>query len=245
MVYLVTEINSFKNDTAWVDRFGERMIMQTPEDMLDPPPARVHSFAYLMQFTDGNRIDLTLFPVTRLKKLAPDSLSLLLLDKDGLVGPLAAASESDYLPKPPTPKAFSDCCNEFWWVCPYVAKGLWRTEILYAKSMLDGTLRVQLIKMLTWYVGIQTDFSCSTGKFGKYLNRYLEPELWSLLEKTYSDASYDHTWDSLLVMGDLFRLTANKIAGHFGFDYPNGDDERVIAHLQHVRVLPRGASEIY
>ena len=123
VVYLVTEVEPFKQDPTWINRFGERMILQLPDTMLDPPPDDGLSFAYLMQFADGNRIDLTLFPVTQLHDLEPDSLSRLLLDKDGRFEPFAPPSDRDYLPQPPTAKAFADCCNEFWWVCPYVAKG--------------------------------------------------------------------------------------------------------------------------
>src|SRR4051794_30190795 len=108
-----------------------------PETMRDPPLQNDCSFAYLMQFTDGNRIDLTLLPAARLNQLETDSLSLLLLDKDGLLQLFAPPSESDYLPRPPTAQAFSDGGNEFWWVCPGVAKGLWREEILYAKHIFD------------------------------------------------------------------------------------------------------------
>ena len=59
-----------------------------------------------------------------------------------------------------------------------------------------------------------------------------------MLLHTYSDADYDHTWDALFTMGDLFRRIAIPVAEHFGFTYPYGDDERVTAHLRHVRALP-------
>jgi aminoglycoside 6-adenylyltransferase len=245
VVYLVTDVAPFKNDHAWIDRYGERMILQMPEAMQDPPSSNDGSFVYLMQFADGNRIDLTLFPIARLNELERDSLSLLLLDKDGIIEPFTAPSESDYLPSPPSAKAFSDCCNEFWWVCPYVAKGLWREEIIYAKYMLDQVVRLQLMKMLTWHIGVKTEFSRNPGKHGKHFKQYLEPELWKVLEKTYSDASYEHTWDALHMMCELFRLTANQVAEHFGFDYPHRDDERVSAHLKHVRSLPKNAIEMY
>jgi aminoglycoside 6-adenylyltransferase len=149
IAYLVTNVDSFRADQHWIDRFGELMILQMPEAMGDPPPMKDGRFAYLMQFTDGNRIDLTLLPIAKLHEFKRDSLSLLLLDKDGIVEPFPAPSESDYLPKPPTAKAFFDCCNEFWWVCPYVAKGLWREEIVYAKYMLDQVVRAQLMQLLT------------------------------------------------------------------------------------------------
>ena len=245
IVYVVTDVASFKDDPDWIDRFGERMILQLPDEMEDPPPGPDDSFAYLMQFMDGNRIDLTLYPLAKLDKMGKDSLSLLLLDKDGIIEPFPPSNDSDYLPKPPTAKAFADYCNEFWWVCPYVAKGLWREEITYAKYMLDHYVRDQLMNMLTWYVGVKTGFSKSPGKLGKYLDQYLEPELWELLLKTYSDASSENTWDALETMCHLFRRTAIPVAEHFGYEYPVGDDERVSEHLSHVRFLPGDAETMY
>ena len=245
IVYIVADVAAFKYNYDWIKRFGELMIMQMPEDMQDPPPSNDGGFAYLMQFTDGNRIDLGIYPLAKLNELGKDSLSLLLLDKDGIIEPFAPASESDYLPKPPTAKAFSDCCNEFWWVCLLVAKGLWREEIIYAKHMLDQAVREQLEKMLTWHIGIKTQFACNPGKFGKYYQRYLEPALWAMLEKTYADASYENTWEALFTMCKLFREVALPMAEHFGFAYPHGDDQRVSAHLKHVRCLPKDAKEMY
>src|SRR5262245_31659139 len=98
VVYLVTEVDSFKRDQHWINRFGELMILQMPEAMGDPPPMNDGRFTYLMVFTDGNRIDLTLFPIARLRQLKRDSLSVLLLDKDDVVEPFPTANESDYLP---------------------------------------------------------------------------------------------------------------------------------------------------
>ena len=245
IVYIVTDVDSFKKDPTWIDVFGERMILQLPDDMSDPPPEPGDHYAYLMQFVDGNRIDLSLFPVAKLTELKEDSLSVLLLDKDGIIKPFELSNESDYLPKPPTSKEFADCCNEFWWCCPYVAKGLWREEITYAKYMLDEVVRVELMKMLRWNIGVKTQFLRDPGKLGKYFKKYLEPELWEALMKTYSGASYDQTWEALRAMGDLFRVVAQGIADTYRFEYPHGDDARVSAHLDHVRTLPKDAKELY
>src|SRR5262249_26531854 len=145
IVYAVTDMASFKNDPRWVDRFGERIMMQLPDAMDDSRLSDSGRFAYLMQFADGNRIDLTLVSIEAVRQGWTDSQSLLLLDKDGIAGTLVPSGDSDYLPKPPTASAFADCCNEFWWVCPYVAKGLWRREIIYAKHCLDHLARTQLM----------------------------------------------------------------------------------------------------
>ena len=245
VVYLVTDLAPYRRNLQWIQRFGELMILQLPDDMGDLSPGGDSGFAYLMQFADGNRIDLGIYPLDALSEKISDSLTVLLLDKDGVVGPLEPPSERDYVPKPPTAKQFADCCNEFWWVCPYVAKGLWREEILYARHMLDQVLRGQLMQMLVWHIGVQTGFQRSPGKHGKYFQRYLEPELWRRLEATYAGAGYDPTWEALFAMCDLFEQVALPIAGRFGFDYPQDGAARVRAHLEHVRVLPGDAAEIY
>ena len=245
ITYFVTEIESFTVDHAWITPFGEIMILQMPETMEDPPPMNDGHFTYLMQFTDGNRIDLSLFPLERLHDYEHESLSAILLDKDNLFESLPAPSDSDYLSTPPTPKSFADCCNEFWWVSCYVAKGLWREEIVYAKTMLDTAMRDQLLKMLTWHVGIKTGFAAGPGNYGKYLKQRLAPDHWSMLERTYADAGYARTWKALHAMCDLFRITATGVATYFDLEYPYGEDARVTAHLKHVQSLPRDAAAIY
>jgi aminoglycoside 6-adenylyltransferase len=246
IVYIVSDVDPFRRNLEWIKRFGDMMIQQMPDDMQDPPAAEDGSYAYLMQFMDGNRIDLTFMSMAQYRQQETDSLSILLLDKDGMIEPFPPASEASYLPKPPTAKAFADCCNEFWWVSPYVAKGLWRQEILYAKCLHDEVVRnEQLIKMLQWHIGVRTDFKINPGKLGKYFRNYLEPELWEMLLHTYSDASYENTWNALFTTCDLFRRVAVPVAEHYGFEYPMADDQKVTAFLEHIRWLPRDAKEIY
>jgi len=245
VVYFVPDVTPFIKNLEWVERFGEIMIMEMPEDMDDPPPAKDGSFGYLMQFKDGTRIDLGISPLTSLDELLKDSLTVVLLDKDGRTGSCPPSSESDYYPEPPTAKAFTDCCTEFWWLCTYVVKGLWRREILYARFMMDNLCRGELMKILKWYIGMRTGFTVNPGKLGKYYQRYLEPGLWEMLMKTFADSGYDHTWEALFAMGDLFRIVAVQLADHFGFGYLQEYDYNVNAHLRHVQALPQDAAEMY
>ncbi len=241
---LVRSVEPFRRNPEIVSFFGDLMILQTPEDMLDPPPESDGGYAYLMQFTDGNRIDLSFSPVEDARRSVDDTLTVVLLDKDNLIGELPPPSDRGYLPSRPTAKAFADCCNEFWWLNPYVAKGLWRDELTYAKHMLDTTMRPQLMKMLTWYFGIKTDFQKSPGKLGKYLKGQIGDELWALLERTYADAHLEKTWDALFAMGDLFRKAAQSVASSFGFTYPEQDDVNVSNYIRQIRKLPRDAKTI-
>jgi aminoglycoside 6-adenylyltransferase len=244
VVYFARDVAPFRCNYEWIERFGELMILQEPEEMGDPPAEGDRHVCYLMQFMDGNRIDLSVYDLASVDKLKDDSLTVVLLDKDGLLGGMPPPSESGYLPQPPTAKQFADCCNEFWWVSPYVAKGLWRREIINGKYFQE-VVREQLDKMVRWHTGVRTGFTVSPGKYGKYWERYLEPENWGMLLRTYSGAGYDETWEALFAMGDLFRVLAKGVARHFGYEYPDGDDRRVSAHLRHVRQLPGDAQEIY
>lgn len=245
IVYLVTDPAPFHRNLEWIRRFGELMILQMPDEMGDTLPEDNERFTYLMQFMDGNRIDLSICPLDMLDDVLRSDLSLVLLDKDELIPSFDLVSQSIYYPNPPDAKSFSDSCNEFWWVSTYVAKGLWRREIIYARDMFDRVMRVELMKMLVWYIGGRTSFKRNLGKSGKYFQKYLEPELWDLLINTYSGAGYQQTWQALLTMCDLFRKAALFVGEQFGFQYPHEDDRRVSEHLHHVRSLPPDAQEMY
>jgi aminoglycoside 6-adenylyltransferase len=246
VVYVVREFAALKAQRDWIDVFGGRIIMQRPDDMenWDPGEAKEYSYAALMLFADGNRIDLTLFDINRLDRLSHDSLTIPLLDKDGILPRFPPASDADYLPRPPTARQFADTANEFWWVSTYVAKGLWRGEILFALHALD-IVRAQLLIMLAWYAGVKSSFKHSPGKWGKHLDRFLSAPEWSLLLQTYPAAKTRACWDALFAACDLFRAAGTAVAAHIACEYPHEDDRRVTAHLRHVRALPRDAAEMY
>lgn len=244
--FLVTEMDSFIQNPDWIDIFGERIIMQTPEAMSMFPSELGRRFSYLMQFTDGNRIDLTLIPLDEKDDYCKeDKLLIVLLDKDNCLPEISAPTDEDYWVKRPSAAFFADCCNEFWWVSTYVAKGLWRQEILYAQEHLNLYVRPMLMKMLEWQVGIQTDFSLSIGKNGKYLEKYLPKPAWQELMQTYVNRSYEDVWNALFTMGDLFRRTAKEVADRLQYEYPIEDDQRVTNYLKQVRALPPDATEIF
>ena len=99
--YIVTDVEPFRHNLSWIRCFGELMIMQMPDEMADPPPEADHAgFTYLMQFMDGNRIDLNLSPISCLPNLPEDSLSVALLDKDGCLPHFDPPCDKGYLPTP-------------------------------------------------------------------------------------------------------------------------------------------------
>ncbi|WP_342753015.1 aminoglycoside 6-adenylyltransferase [Shouchella clausii] len=245
IVYIVRDVDSFVSDPGWIDCFGERIIMQTPEKMTLIPPESDGTFAYLMLFTDGNRIDLTLCPIERRATWNQgDRLSVVLLDKDEALPPLPAPTDCDYWVQKPNQTLYSDCCNEFWWTSTYVAKGLWRQEILYALDHLN-LVRAMLLKMLEWTVGIDNEFRVSVGKHGKYLEQYVDEERWQLFLSTFPSPTYEDMWRALWAMAHLFEELAQEVASCFSLDYRHTDAENVQTYLRHIHALPEDATEIY
>ncbi|GAA4080865.1 hypothetical protein GCM10022410_25800 [Amphibacillus indicireducens] len=175
--------------------------------------------------------------------IGEDTLTKILLDKDQSLPEIPVATDQDYWVKKPTDQQYLDCCNEFWWITTYIAKGLWREEMLYALDHLNRYCRPMLYQMLAWQVGFETDFSVSVGKSEKYLANYLEKDTWERVLNTFPRASYADVWKALFAMIELFRDTAAFIAERLDFDYPVGWDQRVSAYLNQVKGLPKNATE--
>lgn len=221
VIYIVSELLSFRQTPNWINTFGERIVMQQP-DLMDlgekETKSNLHRETYLMLFKDTNRIDLTLILKTE-RNLIRDSLTELLLDKDNLYRDLPESSDIDYWIQRPSDKQFKDCCNEFWWVVPYVVKGLLRGEIIYAKYMFDNPVRKMFMRMLSWYVGIKTNFTVNIGKSQKFLKENIDIKLWKQVLLTYSDADEERTWDSLEEMMDIFDEKANEVSQALNYEY--------------------------
>ena len=248
IVYLVTETEAFIRDKDWIKVFGDLVIMQLPDE-LDKigggNPDFKRCYGYLMQFADGNRIDLHIETLDLvLEEYQTDKLTITLLDKDDVLPKLPAPTDEDYWVKRPTQELYYRCCNEFWWVYLYIAKGLCRDEILYAMNHINFWVRPQLIQMIAWHVGIKTDFSLSIGKDAKYVNKYLSDDIWNRYLKTFPKAEIDDIWDATIIMGDLFEEIALIVGNELGFTYDTEEAHKSFSFLKHIRTLPKDAKEI-
>lgn len=198
IVYVVTETASFITDENWINQFGELLMKQEPDKIDQSIGIEMNfdrSYGYLMLFTDGNRIDLTI--ETRenmLDMYGDDQLTMPLLDKDEVLPQIPNPTDIDYCVQKPTEPHFMGCCNEFWWCLQNVAKGIWRDELPYAKQMFDRPVRDALDEMVSWWIGIQHATPISTGKMGKYFKVYLPEHYWKLYKETYSDSDDENMW---------------------------------------------------
>lgn len=247
IVYVVKETATFIADEAWIDCFGERLYMQMPEKhdrLLGKESDWENCYGYLMQLADGNRIDLHLVTLEyAVKDMLHDRLCISLLDKDGTLPAIPEASDEDHWVQKPSEVEYFCCCNEFWWMLNSVGKGLWRGEITYVMDMLNLHTRLQLLKVLSWYVGMQHDFSCSVGKAGKYLNRYLSKENYDRLIQTYPQGEAEAIWKAVFGMCDFFEEIAKQVGETLGYAYPEKDANGSRLFLKCTYELPRDAQQ--
>lgn len=233
IVYIVESVEVFIEDHTWIDRFGPRLIMQTPEDMALFPPSRNGKFTYLMLFEDGNRIDLTLCPKEQADNWnGEDRLAEILLDKEQVLPNLAGATDQDYWIKRPSQAEFSDCCNEFWWVSTYVVKGLCRNELFYAADHLNEYCRNELFRLLSWQVGSGLGYHFSVGKNYKYLPNYLTEEQYEAILKTMDLSSISSTWLALLSVQKQFDEYAQVFSHKNDFVYDQKTAEKVMKYTR-------------
>ncbi len=235
IVYIVTDLQTFVSDHSWVDHFGTRLIWQLPDemDLGYGGTKKTDSFAYLMQFEDGNRIDLTLLQINNAHSNLPhDSLTIVWLDKDKLFSTLPASNDSDYWIKQPTEKQFKETCNEFWWVLTYVAKGLARDEITYAKQLLETAVRPMFMRIIEWYIGTETAFSVAIGNRGKFIKKYVSDETYEKVLNTYSDHQLANNWNALFLMTELFGSFAASISNQMSFSYNLSEEKNARNYLK-------------
>jgi aminoglycoside 6-adenylyltransferase len=247
IVYVVTETKPFITDSHWIDRFGKRLYMQIPKQidlLMGKPIDPEEDFGWLMQFTDGIRMDLQVQTPDRVR-LDGDLLCRVLLDKDLLLPPIPEATDEDYHIHKPTEDEFIARCNEFWWCQNNVAKGLWRKEVTYVQDMIHAHIRPQLIYLLSWRIGVDTNFSVSVGKAAKYMYKWLSADHWNRFLQTYSNAVVEEMWKAVFIQCDLFHEVALEFAKKLDFHYDTEEAMASLYHLQHVQLLPSDATEIY
>jgi aminoglycoside 6-adenylyltransferase len=235
IVFIVSQFESFVSDHSWTNVFGEKIIWQLPDEMCFGNDDKSTTFSYLMLFKDGNRIDLTLFPVENFKTdFKFDSQTIVWLDEDNLFSKVPRASDNDYHIRKPTEKEFTDTCNEFWWVSTYVAKGLLRNQITYAKEMLETVIRPMFMKMIEWKIGIENNFAVSFGKAGKFMPNYLTNDYYNKVLQTYAGAGIENNWKALFVMIELFEMTSNEVSLKLRFRLNKLEQQNTIDYLRNL-----------
>jgi aminoglycoside 6-adenylyltransferase len=250
VILVVPDIEPFFESGAWLEDFGRVLVLYR-----DPIKHRygIGKFAYITQYEDGTKIDFTLWPVELLGQVVadpelPDDLDVgytVLLDKDGLTHGLQPPTYSAYIPTPPSKATYENLIEVFFHEATYVAKHLWRDDLIAAKYNLDQAMKLHnLRQMLEWRIEIDHGWSIKPGAYGRGLKKRLPPEIWSELESTYVGAGIEENWEALFRTIALFRKVAVQVGDHLGYAYPDDLQQRVVRYLKRVRNLDRQAEPL-
>lgn len=233
--YFVTDMKPYQQNDEWLDIFGKRLILQKPEDMELYPPELGNWYSYLMLFEDGNKVDLSLIPLEKTDEYFEnhDGLVEVLIDKDERILTNPIPTDRQYWIQKPSAAKFDDCCNEFWWVSTYVAKGLARKELLFAVDHLNQIIRPSLLLMMSWKIGSEKGYQFSLGKNYKFIKKFLPEEDWEDLIKTFRCDGYEECWQALFLCHKLFRKYSNELASFHRYQYPDYD-EKVSVYIKKI-----------
>lgn len=238
VTFLVTDVASFMRSDEWLACFGDIVFMQKPEAMdLFPPDFPAGWFSYLMLFSDGVKIDLTLVPCAdKDAYFEQDPLIQVLVDKDGVCSDAPAPSDERFWVQKPPAAHVRDCSNEFFFACTYVARGLLRDEVLFANWVFEQVVRVELLRMLGYLAGARNGFPLNAGKHGKRLLRYLGDDERAALLGTYRLDSVDAGWSALSAAMDLFEASLTETCEALSYDCPN-DGAKIEAHIETLKAV--------
>lgn len=232
--YVVNDIREFTKDKKWIEILGEILIVQYPMDWYSHPyDYEGHdNFAYLIQFKDGNRIDLTLIDIRNVEQQKNyDEPRIVLLNKDNLQELKPVDDESVFYIQKPSEMEYYNTCNEFRWLSIYISKGLCREELYYAKYAYDVLVMEMFIKMLNWKIGVDNNFNVTTGNHSKYLKRFLSQEEMERFQRIFPDGTYEDIWNKLFVMYDYFAELAKYVGEKLGYGFDAKETEEVRGFL--------------
>ena len=241
VILVLREIKSFYDDRSWLETFGSVLALYRDPLINDRGLERS---AYVTQYESGLKIDFNLWPLEFLERIASepalppefDAGYKVLLDKTNLTERLQPPTYKSYIPKPPTDLQYQNTIEEFFLDTTYVAKYLWRDDLVAAKYILDHSLKQEyLLRMLVWRIEIEHEWSVKPGPYGRGLKRWLPPDLWADLEETYTGADLDSNWTALFRTIELMRRVAVEVGHQLGYTYPDDLEHRVRSYLQKVK----------
>ena len=228
IIYLMADIQPLVEQDAWLNAFGPRLIMQTP----DAPSHHMDRFAYLMLFEDGQRIDLTLRPLSALDILSEEPGIEPLYDPNHLLKEIKATDRSIFHFVLPNQDSFTAHCNEFWWVSTYVVKGLCRNQLIYAVDHLYQICWQELLWIEDCLLAIAAKDPINVGKNHKFLPQLLERETFDQLTAFLRFTTIEACGDALIAIQERFDQSARQVSQLLSLTYDTTEAFNVKRHTK-------------
>jgi aminoglycoside 6-adenylyltransferase len=242
----------FVENDKWLEtlRLGPMMALWHWPNEWDEEKGDGRTWTRMVYFQDGTKMDISLGCINELKrrcdlKELPNGYDIgykILLDKDHVTGSLKSATYQAYILKPPSREHYEARIETFWMDSTYVAKYLWRTDIVAAKWRLHQIFDQGLREVLEWSVAIAHDWNWKPGALGRGLEKALDPATRTELLESFAGGDINDLWTSLFRTTALYRKTAIKVASSLGYNYPCDLDKRVTILHRSIMNLDRNTA---
>ena len=240
-IEIVFENNTnYISDKSWMLNFGNPIAMiEEDESCFDG----IHAMKMVL-YEDRVKVDFKLYnkpnfiAETKQEKLSKDwDIGYkVLVDKEEITKHILKPTYQVSIIKKPTEKEFQQIINDFWWDTVYVAKCLVRDEIFYAKFMSETNIRTEyLIPLIEWYIASNHNWNITTNKYGRLFKKYLNQEMWTKIENTFSGGNIKENWTALLSMADLVSEIGTELSNKLGYKYPYKLEKDIRKYLTEIK----------
>src|SRR5215469_8746183 len=190
LILAVTDVGAFAFKDEWTAEYDRPMVRWGDQSEMHGLITYFRGVVYLNHI----KIDYSIWPAELLERIAasgnlPDQLDVgyrVLLDKNGTTSQWKPPSYQAHIPTRPTDVEYRALVEEFWWSATYVAKSLWRDDLVFARWNLDQDIKLgTMLRMFEWRIEIDHHWSVKPGIFGRSLKDLLLPDIWSEFVCTY------------------------------------------------------------
>lgn len=243
VVLFVTDPAEFLDTEDWIAEFGPPLLVVRDGEV----QFGVEKSNRMVLYDDGAKVDYSIWPITVIALIdragrLPEEFDVgyrVLLDKDSQAGRLPPPSFTAHIPPPPTEREYQSLIQEFWFCATYVAKYLWRNELMPAKVILDYEMTYLIVRrMLEWRIELDHQWSVRPGFFGRGLRRHLDAATWAELQAAYVGPEPEAIWTGLERTIGLFRRVTVGVGRDLGYSYPWDIDAKLSDYLRQIKQLP-------
>jgi len=215
VVFFTDKVEKYKYNKSFLKRFGEILLITEPdknEDLFPLTFPEKDGYIYLVQYTNGERIDFQFQHLKRLENyLKEDSLTKIIGDKDSRIKNKPIPSDRDYWIELPAAETVTTSIEEFYWQFNNALKATLRNEFLLAQQYIN-LVRNELIRLMTWYTSYKDELKQSFGKANHQILEHLNEETSTLLCSTFDTQSNKDVYISLKTLKILEEQFIYKIS---------------------------------
>jgi len=234
IILFARQVSQYQDSSAWIEALA-------PVWVSIPGRTVAGEAERLVLFASGLQVDFVFNDVAVLQGVAqlaasgqlPETVHRgvrVLFDKDHAIPALPEPGKPPAQPAP-SPEAFRQAWERFWFGAVHAAKQLRRNDLAFYKGAEQG-LRHLLLPFLEWRTRAALGWETDTWHNGRFMSEWLEARIYSRLAETYTPLEPEACWQGLLGLVSLGQSTARETAEALGFPYPLEIEGQMAQYIQ-------------